>query len=270
MKSPIWTNKWKRFDNRYADKEWSVEEIAAFEDAIAAHGPELQAYFRSSKLGEENLRILEHGVPVKPPGRQYKNVAEAVTGQRVGLADEGLAISHPSKMATCGMCRTRDSRTWWKAPKGLSASILCDTCGTNWRKYADLNVRPVREESLPATTKLPKAVEKREGTPLAGSASKHPKVDVRVRAFDTPVLSVCRRSNSTYGRSQERPAGEGFEPARRDLFLISPQLSAIVGPESVASWIRQDEETQNSSLLCLREGEEGGIAPAIDSYLHVR
>ncbi|KAJ7251323.1 hypothetical protein C8J57DRAFT_1352833, partial [Mycena rebaudengoi] len=46
------------------------------------------------------------------------------------------------------------------------------------------------------------------------------------------------------------------QPARRDspLSLISPQLSAVVGPESVASWVRQNEETQNSCLLCLREG----------------
>jgi hypothetical protein len=36
-------SQWKRHETRYTDKEWSVEEIAAFEDAIAAHGPELRA-----------------------------------------------------------------------------------------------------------------------------------------------------------------------------------------------------------------------------------
>lgn len=64
---------------------------------------------------------------------------------------------------------------WWKAPKGLSTSILCDACGTNWRKYADLNlVRQSREESLPSTKS--RTNEKREGTPLSGPSSKRAKV----------------------------------------------------------------------------------------------
>ncbi|KAJ7251328.1 hypothetical protein C8J57DRAFT_1437529 [Mycena rebaudengoi] len=303
MKSPIRTEKWKRFDNRYADKEWSVEEVAAFEDAIAAHGPELRAVrddivtrtmpevvrfyglWKCSKLGEENLRILEHGVPVKPPGRQYKDVAEAVIGQRVGLADdEGSVISHPSKTATCGACRTRDSRTWWKAPKGLSTSILCDTCGTNWRKYADLNVRPVREESLPATTKLPKAVEKREGTPLAGPVSKRAKTSASASAHSTPPpqASVAPQLRCM-ACLKNGPLGKVLKCKQCEFRVHAGSCGAVVGPESVDSWICelcQNEESQEASLnsdclLCPRERKgvvkkipPGGIAP--DSYLHAR
>lgn len=166
-------------------------------------------------------------MPVKPPGRQYKSVAEAIIGQRVGLADdEGSIISHPSKTATCGACRTRDSRTWWKAPKGLSTSILCDTCGTNWRKYADLNVRPIREESLPATA-AKKVAEKREGTPLAGPVAKRARVcvphkrerafiligylDVHVRSIHTSAGRICCPSATMHVLSQERSFGQSFE-----------------------------------------------------------
>lgn len=89
--------------------------------------------------------------------------------------DDGSLDLRPSKSnPTCGACRTRDSKVWWKAPKGLSTNILCDKCGPNWRRYADLNVRPLREESLPSTKA--KAVEKREGTPLTGPVSKRAKV----------------------------------------------------------------------------------------------
>lgn len=123
------------------------------------------------KLGEENRRIREVGTPPKPTNRQYKSIAEANDGQRVGLSeDEASIVSQPTKAPGCGACRTRESKIWWKAPKGLATSILCDTCGTNWRKYADLNVRPMREESVP------KAKEKREGTPLAGPSAKRVKV----------------------------------------------------------------------------------------------
>lgn len=81
----------------------------------------------------------------------------------------------------CAACRTRDSKVWWKAPKGLSTAILCDTCGLNWRKYADLNARPTtREESAMnaganGATKG-RGADKREGTPLTGPVTKKAKV----------------------------------------------------------------------------------------------
>ena len=76
--------------------------------------------------------------------------------------------------SSCGACRTRESDTWWKAPKGLATNVLCDSCGLAWRKYADLNVRPIRED--PLTKNNNKAGDKREGTPLNGNANKRAKV----------------------------------------------------------------------------------------------
>jgi hypothetical protein len=94
----------------------------------------------------------------------------------VGLSDdEGSVVSSSSKTVhSCGACRTRESQTWWKAPKGLATDVLCDTCGTNWRKYADINVRPLREESLPTTKVDP--LGKRGGTPLVGPSTKRARV----------------------------------------------------------------------------------------------
>ena len=128
---------------------------------------------KSVKQGEETRRRKATGPPPKPISRQYKSIAEASDGQRVGHADDDSSIiAQPSKTPSCGACRTRESKTWWKAPKGLPTNILCDTCGSNWRKYADLNVRPLREESVPLT----KMREKREGTPLAGPSIKRARV----------------------------------------------------------------------------------------------
>lgn len=126
-------------------------------------------------MGEENERIKKIGVPPKPVSKQYKNDAEASDGQHVGLSDdEGSIVAQPSKTPSCGACRTRESKFWWKAPKGLPTNVLCENCGTNWRKYADLNVRPVREESLPSAKA--KVSDKREGTPLSGPSAKRPRV----------------------------------------------------------------------------------------------
>jgi hypothetical protein len=34
---------WDKYESRYTDKEWSEEELMAFEDALSLHGPELRA-----------------------------------------------------------------------------------------------------------------------------------------------------------------------------------------------------------------------------------
>jgi hypothetical protein len=99
-------------------------------------------------------------------------------------------VRTPSKAhASCGACRTRDTKLWWKAPKGLPTPVLCDACGISWRKYADLNhLRPIREEA--AALKQAKT-EKREGTPLAGSNPKRVKVGVIV--FHRHVCTGVKR-----------------------------------------------------------------------------
>lgn len=136
--------------------------------------------FRSQKLGEQHKRIREAGEPPKPICRRYKSDEEAASvGQHVGLSDdENSIVAEPaSKTPTCGACRTRETTRWWKAPKGLSSNILCDTCGTNWRRYADLTfVRSSRDEQ-PVPQKS-KAIDKREGTPLTGPSAKRIRVSV--------------------------------------------------------------------------------------------
>ena len=104
-----------------------------------------------------------------------------VVVKRAGESDdEGSFIAKPRKDVSCGACRTRESKVWMKGPKALIPSSLCEPCGMKWRKYADLNVRPMREEVGPAAKA--KAENKREGTPLNGPSAKRAKVG---------CLSVC-------------------------------------------------------------------------------
>lgn len=96
--------------------------------------------------------------------------------------DEGsVATEHMRTDNSCGACRTRESETWWKAPKALAlaTNVLCDNCGISWRKYADLNVRPFRDETISKV----KPAEKREGTPLAAPNSKRPRVSSLYRGL---------------------------------------------------------------------------------------
>lgn len=119
----------------------------------------------SMKLGEENARIKA----ARLSGRTdlLLPVSRAPSPDEEGSIVKELPRGHNS----CGCCRTRESEVWWKAPKGLPTNILCDNCGVSWRKYADLNVRPLREELIDKNK-----VAKREGTPLSGPSAKRAKV----------------------------------------------------------------------------------------------
>ncbi|THG98485.1 hypothetical protein EW026_g3722 [Hermanssonia centrifuga] len=171
MKSPLHQEKWKKSETRFIDKDFTDAEVAAFEDAIAIHGAELRpvreevgsrtmpevvrfyGHWKSTKLGEENTKI-------KAARASGKTVPARAPSRGAGSDDEGSTISDVARANhSCGACRTRESDTWWKAPKGLATTVLCDNCGISWRKYADLNVRPLREETIAAKSK---AGDKRE------------------------------------------------------------------------------------------------------------
>ncbi|KAF8806889.1 hypothetical protein BYT27DRAFT_7190581 [Phlegmacium glaucopus] len=283
--TPMRLEKWKKHETPFMDKEWTTLEVAAFEDAIQHHGAELRAvrdevanrsmpevvrfygHWKSEQLGEENKRRKLRGTPTKPAGRQYKSREEANDGQRVGLADDNSSIiAQPSKTPSCGACRTRESKTWWKAPKGLPTNILCDICGTNWRKYADLNVRPVREESLPAS----KVREKREGTPLAGPSTKRPRTSTSVHSTPPPPTISIAPQNRCSACLKSGPPGKVLKCKRCMFRVHAGSCGANVDQGSVDSWtceLCDNEETLEASvnhdcLLCPRAGnEEKRITP---------
>jgi hypothetical protein len=170
---------WKTFETRYIDKDWSEEEQGSFEDSILANGAELRAvredvgtgkrsqaevvrfygHWKNDRLREEN-EAKRNGTFVLPPSREASVVSSS--DESSGIIDGGER--------SCAACRTKTSRTWYKAPKNLPFSVLCENCGQNWRKYGELNMRPAREDG-PV-----KKIDKREGTPLLNVVSKRAKV----------------------------------------------------------------------------------------------
>ncbi|KAJ3740275.1 hypothetical protein DFH05DRAFT_1426471 [Lentinula detonsa] len=291
--------KWKAQPTRhYTDKEWSREEIVAFEDAIAVHGAELRAvrdevvvrsiyevvrfygHWKNSKLGEENERIRTYGRPSTPiPSIQSNSKPDGLNNcQTIGLDDdESSIIVPPSKAPACGACRTRDSKIWWKAPKGLQSNILCDSCGVNYRKYADLNMRPTRDESTPAVGVVPSGsgqgsvtrgrpngsgsttAEKREGTPLVGPASKRSKTASSVTSTppppssNVPQLSCC-------ACSRNGPVGKVIKCKNCGFSVHAASIGTTLSADKLDDWrcdLCENEEEQEASiyhdcLLCPR------------------
>lgn len=109
--------------------------------------------------------------------------------------DEGSVDLNVSNSNVCGACRTTESKKWWKAPKGLTSNCLCNTCGPNWRKYADLNVRAIRDDSLIGGPKSKS--DKREASPLFGPTAKRTKVSTRHRGFKGLCLTNSQLSGTS-------------------------------------------------------------------------
>ncbi|KAF8628715.1 hypothetical protein AX17_005937 [Amanita inopinata Kibby_2008] len=295
MKSPLRMEKWKKQETSFIDREWTRDEIAAFEDGIMTHGAELRAvreeigtrslpevvrfygHWKNTKLGEENKKIREQSVPNRPTVPHYLTFEEAGDSQRIGLSDdEESLVNQPStRVPSCGACRTRESNIWWRAPKGLPTSILCDTCGTNWRKYADLNVRPVREESLPSNKV--RTNEKRDGTPLTAPTAKRARTSTSVQSTPPPVASTVTQLRCL-ACLKGGPIGRVLKCKKCQFRVHAGTCGAIVDPAAVESWtceLCRNEETLEASiipdcLLCPRtrsEDKKQKLYPPADSFL---
>ncbi|KAF8909530.1 hypothetical protein CPB85DRAFT_1221968 [Mucidula mucida] len=296
MKSVTRQEMWKSQSTRYTDREWSKEEIAAFEDAIQMVGARLRevreevgtrtmpevvrfyGHWKNSKLGEEHERLRTGGAPPEPEYAEFKSGEEANKGQIVGPSDDDTSIIvRPSKAPSCGACRVRDSKAWWKAPKGLATNFLCDTCGKNWRKYADLNVRSVREESVPTSkAAAARASDKREGTPLTGPSVKRSRTSVSGSSTSTPPPQASVQQLQCICCKKNGPIGKVLKCIKCGFRAHAGTVGAIVEPENVDKWqcdLCANEEQLDSSLtlecmLCPRDQvDDKKAGPPIDSFL---
>ncbi|KAH7890899.1 hypothetical protein F5I97DRAFT_1976018 [Phlebopus sp. FC_14] len=290
MSVPTHTEKWKKGETRYMDRPWGADEIAVFEDGILIHGAELRAvrdevgtrsmpevvrfygHWKNSKLKEENERIRQMASSVKDEHDEEQLPVSAAAYSD----DEGSFVRELTKSnSSCGACRTRESETWWKAPKGLPTDILCDTCGTNWRKYADLNVRPIREDILPPAKK---GAEKREGTPLNGPISKRLKTSTVVNGM-SPPNSLAAPQLRCLACQKNGPIGKVLKCHRCQFRVHAGSCGVSVDKNALESWLCDacnNEKTQEASLtvqntecvLCPRRKPRKKCSmPNADSFL---
>ncbi|KZT07232.1 uncharacterized protein LAESUDRAFT_758638 [Laetiporus sulphureus 93-53] len=282
MKNPMRVQKWKTAETRYIDKEWTNVEIAAFEDAIATHGAELRpvrdevgtrtmpetvrfyGHWKNSKLGEENARIRAARLSGKPQA----------SSRAASPDDEGSVVKQLTKGNTyCGCCRTRESEWWWKAPKGLPTNVLCDNCGMSWRKYADLNVRPFREETISKSKN-----DKREGTPLNGHTAKRAKTTSSSHSTPPPAGPAPVPQLRCLACQKNGPIGKVLKCKQCQFRVHAGSCGAVLeSAEEVESWVCElcaNEKTLEASLnsdclLCPRSKRDSkkALYPPPDTYL---
>ncbi|KAL5536689.1 SNT2 [Sanghuangporus sanghuang] len=317
MKMPLRLEKWKKQETRYTDREWNDEEVAAFEDGIAQFGAELRAVreevgtrsmpevvrfygkWKNARLREENARLREPNAYNKA---KIPRSGAASPATRSNVSDDDQSIvdlpqssqTGPRNSNYCAACRTRESRVWWKAPKGLATSILCDNCGVNWRKYADLNARPTTREDTAMSTGTSasasvsvagptgaktRGAEKREGTPLTAPTAKRVKVTGSVGTKTTPPpivppASVQYRCVSCF---RTGPHGKVLKCNECGVTLHAGACGAVLDqPDLVDSWLCElcdNEKTQEYSvntdcLLCPRPQKNVSVDGAVNGNVN--
>ncbi|KAH9945765.1 hypothetical protein B0H21DRAFT_860461 [Amylocystis lapponica] len=287
MKATTRLEKWKKAETRYMDREWTDQEVAAFEDAILTHGAELRpvrdevgtrsmyevvrfyGHWKNMKLGEENARIKAARVSGRDESMPPVSRAASVEDEGSILKDVGRSNS------ICAACRTRESDVWWKAPKGLPTSVLCDNCGLSWRKYADLNVRPVREEAMAKA----KSGDKREGTPLNSPFAKRAKTTPSATSTPPPGGPVPAAAQLRCLACQKNgPMGKVLRCRQCQFRVHAAACGVVVDPSTVESWtcdLCANDKTLEASLIpdCLlcprmrKDAKKKALHPPPDSYL---
>ena len=107
------------------------------------------------------------------------------------ISDDNTSIyqKNDRRVYTCAVCRTRESESWWKAPRNLPTNSLCDDCGIQWRKYAIKSARGTDKEK----EYLSRIQQHTTGTPdppstRSGAAGKQGQPSDKLKREGTPLV----------------------------------------------------------------------------------
>lgn len=101
--------------------------------------------WRNKRLKTENDLIRQHRKVHAAHGRNHgKTLGPPSMGKIRSRADspvsedEGSLYNAPFVSANrmqCAACGTRQSNVWWKSPRTVQGNAMCESCGSNYRKY---------------------------------------------------------------------------------------------------------------------------------------
>ncbi|KAG8782439.1 putative PHD type zinc finger protein with BAH domain-containing protein [Serendipita sp. 397] len=250
---------------RYRDRDWSEVEDSIFDESVRKHHSELR-HVRADIKTRTMPEIVRHFGHWKAQQLLFKSLDPPEVPKTVVTNDDNTSIygRNDRRVFTCAVCRTKESESWWKAPRNLFTNSMCDECGILWRKYAIKSARNDREKEVvsskvhshygtpePPTTRSGAANakaasyaaerQKREGTPAAGPANKKLRL---ASGTSTPlrlVCSLCRKSGSQGSIVKCGACG----------FTIHAGCVGVPPEDTTTAWLCEicsNEQTQESNL----------------------
>lgn len=87
----------------------------------------------------------------------------------------------------CAACSTRTSNVWWKCPRTVAGNAMCESCGSNYRKYGVISFVKAEDAKRPEK-KEPKGRRGVKGDTASGASTPVPS-----SAPKLPPCSCCRK-----------------------------------------------------------------------------
>lgn len=195
--------------------EWNAEELAKFEaelekdsglnshlmsKAVGKRPAEVVRFtykWKNKKLKIENDLIRAHrrvhaaharnnSKTLGPPTLgKIRSRAESETSDDEGsLYNASVAAS---SRLQCAACSTRISNVWWKCPRTVQGTAMCESCGSNYRKYGVISFVKSDDAKLRVDKKDPRGIKRGRDT---GSGTSTP---VPTGPPKLPPCSCCKR-----------------------------------------------------------------------------
>jgi hypothetical protein len=114
--------------------------------------------WKNKKLRVENEALRAHHKVNTPHARQNKTLGAPSLGRiraradsdasddEVSLYNAGYAAANKMQCATCS---TRISGVWWRCPRTVHGTAMCESCGANYRKYGHISWAKAEDSKKP-------------------------------------------------------------------------------------------------------------------------
>lgn len=252
---------------------WTDEETAIFEQNLEKYGG-LEAHatgkilgkraaevlrfsymWKNKKLKTENELIRQHrkvhaahartnrGTLGPPSLGKIRSRAESETSD-----DEG-SLYNASFVATnrmqCAACSTRTSNVWWKCPRTVQGNAMCESCGSNYRKYGVISFAKAEDAKRPEKKEL----KGRRG--VKGDTASGASTPVPMSAPKLPPCACCRKMEP---KAQMARCKTCTFSAHAGCYGIAPQS---MGPnwecELCANISTEESNLEPRCVLCPRD-----------------
>jgi len=153
--------------------------------------------WKNKKLKSENDLIRQHrkvhaaharnnrGTLGPPSLGKIRSRAESETSDDEGSLHNASYVS--ANRMQCAACSTRNSNVWWKCPRTVQGIAMCESCGSNYRKYGVISFVKADDAKGRSDKKEPKSKRAKGDT---GSGTSTP---VPQSAPKLPPCSCCRK-----------------------------------------------------------------------------
>lgn len=98
----------------------------------------------------------------------------------------------------CAACSTRISNVWWKCPRTVTGTAMCESCGSNYRKYGVISFVKSDDAKLRVDKKDPRGVKRGRdtgsgtSTPVPGGPPKLPPCSCCKRMEPKASMARCK------------------------------------------------------------------------------